>query len=96
MQGVALNLEEGVEAKLTLHQRRVFALNRCLLALYTNSTRECGRALSKLARDKLIGFVEKGRRVKLKCECHVGETLVLDGEGLLSVPPTPKWRNDAP
>ena len=45
---------------------------------------------------EVVELVEKGRRVKLKCECHVGETLVLDGEGLLSVPPTPKWRNDAP
>ena len=47
----ALNLEEGVESKLTVHQRRVFALNRCLLALYTNSTKECGRALSKLEKE---------------------------------------------
>jgi len=30
----------------------------------------------------------------LLCECRVGETLVLDGEGLLSVPPTPKWRGE--
>ena len=45
---------------------------------------------------EVVELVEKGRRVKLKCECHVGETLVLDGEGLLSVPPTPKWRADAP
>jgi 3-hydroxybutyryl-CoA dehydratase len=37
-------------------------------------------------------LTEKGRRVRLNCECKVGETLVLDGEGLLSVPPTPKWK----
>ena len=38
-------------------------------------------------------LIERGRRVRLKCECKVGETLVLDGEGILSVPPTPKWRH---
>jgi signal recognition particle subunit SRP72 len=47
----ALNLEEGVESKLTVNQRRVFALNRCLLALYTNATKECGRALAKLEKE---------------------------------------------
>src|SRR5580692_3679442 len=33
-------------------------------------------------------LIEKGRRVRLHCECRVGETVVLDGEGVLSVPPT--------
>jgi signal recognition particle subunit SRP72 len=47
----ALNLEEGVESKLTVPQRRVFALNRCLLALYTNNAKECARALTKLERE---------------------------------------------
>ena len=37
-------------------------------------------------------LTEKGRRVRLLCECKVSETVVLDGEGLLSVPPTPKWK----
>jgi 3-hydroxybutyryl-CoA dehydratase len=40
-------------------------------------------------------LTEKGRRVRLLCECRVGETVVLDGEGLLSVPPTPKWKAEA-
>ncbi len=34
----------------------------------------------------------QGRRVQLHCSCKVGGLLVLDGEGLLSVPPTPKGR----
>jgi 3-hydroxybutyryl-CoA dehydratase len=37
----------------------------------------------------------KGRRVRLKCECRVGEKLVLEGEGVLSVPPSPKARHAA-
>ena len=37
-------------------------------------------------------LVEKGRRVRLRCECAVEGRLVLDGEGVLSVPPTPKDR----
>lgn len=37
----------------------------------------------------------KGRRVRLKCECRVKGELVLEGEGLLSVPPNPKTRNAA-
>src|ERR1700712_2730973 len=36
----------------------------------------------------------QGRRVHLHCSCKVGDWLVLDGEGLLSVPPTPKWRTE--
>jgi len=40
-------------------------------------------------------LVEKGRRVRLKCECRVGDSVVLDGEGLLSVPPSPKGRHPA-
>ena len=34
----------------------------------------------------------KGRRVRLHCECRVGDKVVLDGEGMLSVPPAPKLR----
>jgi 3-hydroxybutyryl-CoA dehydratase len=39
---------------------------------------------------EVVELIEKGRRVRLACECRVGETVVLDGEGVLSVPPTPK------
>jgi 3-hydroxybutyryl-CoA dehydratase len=35
-------------------------------------------------------LTEKGRRVRLICECRVGDVVVLEGEGVLSVPPTPK------
>ena len=38
-------------------------------------------------------LTEKKRRVRLHCECRVGDRLVLDGEGVLSVPPTPKPRH---
>lgn len=37
-------------------------------------------------------LTEKGRRVRLRCECRVGDQVVLEGEGVLSVPPTPKSR----
>mmetsp|Transcript_4692 Transcript_4692/g.11857 ORF Transcript_4692/g.11857 Transcript_4692/m.11857 type:complete len:677 (+) Transcript_4692:172-2202(+) len=47
----ALNFDETVESKLTLPQRRVFALNRCLLALYMNKTKDCLAALSKLEKE---------------------------------------------
>jgi 3-hydroxybutyryl-CoA dehydratase len=36
----------------------------------------------------------KGRRVRLKCECRVGDKLVLEGEGVLSVPPSPRQAAD--
>jgi hypothetical protein len=32
----------------------------------------------------------------LRCECRVGDEIVLDGEGVLSVPPTPKSRHPTP
>jgi hypothetical protein len=38
----------------------------------------------------VIDLTAKGRRVRLRCECKVGDNVVLDGEGILSVPPTPK------
>ena len=44
---------------------------------------------------EVVELVEKGRRVRLKCECRVGDTVVLDGEGLLSAPPSPKGRHPA-
>ena len=45
---------------------------------------------------EVVELIEKGRRLRLHCECRVGGTVVLDGEGVLSVPPTPKWRAEAP
>jgi len=50
----ALNLDEQVEDKLTVEQRRVFALNRCLLSLYTNKLKECQAGLVKLEKE-LVG-----------------------------------------
>jgi 3-hydroxybutyryl-CoA dehydratase len=41
-------------------------------------------------------LTEKNRRVRLRCECRVGNEIVLDGEGVLSVPPTPKPRLSSP
>jgi 3-hydroxybutyryl-CoA dehydratase len=41
---------------------------------------------------EVVELVEKGRRVRLRCQCRVGDMLVLEGEGVLSVPPTPKPR----
>ena len=35
---------------------------------------------------EVIELIEKGRRVRLKCECLVDGKLVLDGEGVLSAP----------
>jgi 3-hydroxybutyryl-CoA dehydratase len=34
-------------------------------------------------------LAEAGRRAKLICRCHVGETLVLEGEALVKVPARP-------
>src|SRR5271170_3451113 len=45
---------------------------------------------------EVIELTEKGRRVRLHCECRVGDQVVLDGEGVLSVPPTPKPRHPSP
>ena len=44
---------------------------------------------------EVVELTEKGRRVRLHCECKVGDKVVLDGEGILSVPPTPKWKAPA-
>jgi 3-hydroxybutyryl-CoA dehydratase len=41
---------------------------------------------------EVVELTEKNRRVRLNCECRVGELVVLDGEGVLSVPSTPKLR----
>ena len=42
---------------------------------------------------EVVELTEKNRRVRLHCECRVGDRIVLDGEGVLSVPPTPKPRS---
>ena len=39
---------------------------------------------------EVVELTAKNRRVRLHCECRVGDQVVLDGEGVLSVPPTPK------
>ena len=44
---------------------------------------------------EVVELTEKNRRVRLHCECRVGDLVVLDGEGLLSVPPTPKFKSPA-
>src|SRR5271165_4024679 len=41
---------------------------------------------------EVMELTEKGRRVRLHCECRVGDKVVLEGEGVLSVPPAPKPR----
>jgi len=40
---------------------------------------------------EIAELVEKGRRAKLRCECRVGETVVLEGEAEVKIParPTP-------
>jgi 3-hydroxybutyryl-CoA dehydratase len=35
---------------------------------------------------EIVDLSEKGRRGKLRCECRVGETLVLEGEAEVKVP----------
>jgi 3-hydroxybutyryl-CoA dehydratase len=45
---------------------------------------------------EVIALTEKGRRVRLRCECRVAGKLVLDGEGLLSVPPKPRLKSPTP
>lgn len=39
---------------------------------------------------EVVELTEKGRRVRLRCECRVADQIVLEGEGVLSVPPTPR------
>jgi len=41
---------------------------------------------------EVVELIEKGRRVRLLCECRVAGELVLEGYGVLSVPPAPKSR----
>ena len=35
---------------------------------------------------EVIEVIERGHRARLHCDCHVGETLVLDGEAMVKVP----------
>ena len=42
---------------------------------------------------EVVELTEKGRRVRLQCECRVGDKTVLEGQGVLSVPPNPKARH---
>ena len=44
---------------------------------------------------EVVELTEKGRRVRLQCVCRVGDNVVLEGEGLLSVPPNPKHKHAA-
>jgi 3-hydroxybutyryl-CoA dehydratase len=44
---------------------------------------------------EVVELTAKQRRVRLHCECRVGERVVLDGEGVLSVPPTPRLKPPA-
>src|SRR5258706_7271030 len=37
-------------------------------------------------------LIERGRRAKLSCQCTVGETVVLEGEALVKIPPRPESR----
>lgn len=39
---------------------------------------------------EIIELTEKGRRGKLRCECRVGDMLVLEGEAEVKVPARPK------
>jgi 3-hydroxybutyryl-CoA dehydratase len=39
---------------------------------------------------EVVELTEKGRRVRLRCECAVEGKIVLDGEGILSVPAAPR------
>ena len=38
---------------------------------------------------EIVELVEKGRRGKLKCECRVGDTVVLEGEAEVKIPARP-------
>lgn len=38
---------------------------------------------------EIIELIERGRRAKLRCECRVGDTLVLEGEAEVKAPAKP-------
>ncbi|UPT64202.1 MAG: MaoC family dehydratase [Hyphomonadaceae bacterium JAD_PAG50586_4] len=42
-----------------------------------------------IASVEIVELVEKGRRAKLRCECRVGDTLVLEGEAEVKIPARP-------
>ena len=44
---------------------------------------------------EVVELTEKGRRVRLQCECRVGDKIVLEGQGVLSVPPNPRLKHAA-
>jgi 3-hydroxybutyryl-CoA dehydratase len=44
---------------------------------------------------EVVELMEKGRRVRLKCECRVADKVILEGEGVLSVPPNPALKHAA-
>jgi 3-hydroxybutyryl-CoA dehydratase len=39
---------------------------------------------------EIVELSEKGRRAKLRCECKVGDTLVLEGEAEVKIPARPE------
>jgi len=38
---------------------------------------------------KIVDLIEKGRRPRLRCECRVGDIIVLEGEAEVKIPPRP-------
>jgi 3-hydroxybutyryl-CoA dehydratase len=42
-----------------------------------------------IASVEVVELVDKGRRAKLRCECKVGDTLVLEGEAEVKIPARP-------
>lgn len=38
---------------------------------------------------KIVDLIEKGRRARLRCECRVGDIIVLEGEAEVKIPPRP-------
>ena len=38
---------------------------------------------------EIVELIEKGRRAQLKCACRVGDTVVLEGEAEVKIPPRP-------
>jgi 3-hydroxybutyryl-CoA dehydratase len=38
---------------------------------------------------EIVELIERGQRAKLRCECRVGETIVLEGEALVKIPLRP-------
>jgi 3-hydroxybutyryl-CoA dehydratase len=39
---------------------------------------------------EVVELIAKGRRAKLHCQCTVGDTVVLEGEALVKIPPRPE------